>query len=286
MPVLLIAAAAIGMLAARQVTSPTSQGYRVAIAAGPGGSLYAAGPEGLTVIHPDGTSGGARPAPAAISMAASGRLILVGADGGLYLSRDEGRSWKRAGVGTGRFLAVAASGRTLVAGAWAGSLFSSVDAGATWRRVEVPGGPAEFESITVAGPIALAATETGMLASTDGARTWTWLSGLPDRMTAVAAEPAGGFVAGDWRGRLYQSPDGVSWTRAADLGRGVWAIDGGWAATVSGLYDLASGAWAGPPFEGVEVTALAGGDGHLYAAVARGSVYGLVGGRWKPVFHP
>lgn len=285
-PVLLIAAAALVMLAARQATSPTAAGYRIAMAPAPGGGLYVVRGGALWLAGPGRRATRVGPAPAAVALAADGPLLLLGADGGLFLSRDGGRAWSRAGVPGGRFLALAASGRTLLAGSWGGRLWLSRDAGGSWGAASVPAGGTEFESIAIAPGLDLAATETGMIGSRDGGLTWTRVSGLPDRMTAVVAGPETGYLAADWRGRIYASSDGVSWRVETDLGRGVWALGGGRAATISGLYDLASRRWAGPPLAGVEVPALAGSDGSLYAAVARGPVYGLVAGRWEAVLQP
>lgn len=268
---LLLLGLLLGLLGLRLLAAPTGEGIRIPLAAGPDGSAYvAAAGRGLVQLD---SSGGARvlgalPTSSPRSLA-FGLGFLLGADDGLFTSPD-GRTWKRAAVPGRGFLAVAASGGRLAAAAWAGGLWLSDDAGAAWRRTELPAGFEEVTSISLGslpGEPDLAGSLTGVAVSAGGA--WLKGEGIGGRVTALDRGGGDGLVAGTWDGRLYTSSLGTDWARVRTYPAGIWAYSAQdrAAATTEGLETP-----AGRSLPGSEVTALAYSDGTLYAAVAGSGV--------------
>ena len=257
-----------GLLASRFAAAPTAEGYRHAMAAAPGDSLYAidAGGRAL-VIDPAGgalvrgqTLGGL---PLALS--ADGERLLLGTDQGLQWSGDGGRTWRRTGP-AGRYPAVLLDGDTALGGAWAGSLDLSQDGGRTWRALPTPGAH-EFEAIAASGANWFVATLTSVIVSGGDGRAWREVG--PSRVTAFHADGAG-VIAGTWRGEVLRLTSFLPPQPLADLHAGIWAVSGGLFATTAGL----RGAGAGTPLEHAEVSALVASGPALYAGVARGPIYG------------
>lgn len=267
-----------GLLLARIGAAPTAQGYRHAIAAGPGGTLYAAEQGRLLQVVPQG---GVKPlgatGPASpLALAAEGGRLLLGTDSGVSVSVDGGASWRSAPVPPGRYPAVWLSGTTMVAGQWAGRIWRSGDAGASWASMGSPGG-GEYQAFAESQGNLYAATLTGVLRSPDG---MTWEStGLPSRVTALSASP-GGLLAGDWRGDLYSLDLPGPPRRVQSTGAGVWALSGSLMATTDGIR-------GGPAvgLRGKEISALVSAGPVLYAGVARGPVLDSTDGglTWRTV---
>jgi len=257
-----------GLVFLREATSPSGEGYWSAIAPAPSGDLYLAdeGHRELRLIHAAGGWTRLASTPPGIyrALAVSGSNMLLATEGKLYQSNDTGFRWRA--VLNGRFTAVTVLGQWELAGAWADGLYLSDDSGATWTRAMVPAGDTEFEALI---PKGFAATLLGLLHSTDGGRTWTHVSGIPDRITALDYVGAGSVVrAGDWRGAtwLYDPASGLV-TRGANYSGGIESLDGV-IATTDGVYPDGPG-----PLHGREVTRVVRSVDTYYAAAARGPIY-------------
>lgn len=263
--------ATIALLGLRLAVAPTAAGYRHAMAAAPNGDLYEADPaRGLVLATVSGHSQVRGPLPAGLplALAADGERLLLGTEVGLYQSSDGGAHWTAASVVQGHYPAVWAAGSLGLAGGWGGHLWSTRDCGQTWQGFTTPPGEDEFQALTVSDGVIYAATLRHVIRSFNAGRTWE-VTGLPARVTAL--QPGGPDVlAATWDGRLYSIDAGGAVQRAGDLGAGVWALGGGFAATTDGLAEL-----HGTPLDHREVTGLVvSAGGALYAGVARGPVYG------------
>ena len=171
------------------------------------------------------------------ALARGGKTIVAGTeDHGLFVSGDEGASWRKAaGVEEG-INAIAADGQRLVAGTSTGRLHQSMDGGATWS--ELPALPTAVMALAVRGQQVLAgAYRSGLFELKDGA----W-------------QPAN---------------SGLESTNAIDL---LWTKDGLLAVAMDGLQRLADGRWQ--PLEaaapGDPRAAIPGRDGQLLLGTREG----------------
>ncbi len=276
-----------GLLFLRFATSPTGAGFLTALAPAPGAGLYLADDARarLVEIGPNGSrTVGAIPAGAYRSLAADALGgLLLGTDGGLYVSEDAGATWRRTIEG-GRFTAVAIGPTSWLAAAWNQGLYLSIDRGATWTMASVPAGDLQFEGV-VPG---FAATLLGLLHSADGGRTWARLPGSGDRMTAVSltGDAADPVRAGDWYGRLWRYRAGrLTVAGSSCSGGGIWSLAGQVVAGTEGLCPKpGSGA---PDLAGREVTRVVDSGGTYYAAVARGAIFTSGDGvGWRLAYQP
>ena len=265
----LLALFTVAVLVVRLGVGPSGTGYRVALAAAPGGA-YLAEHGSLRLLTPSGSRVLAPlPEREPLSLAVSAGRLLLGGWSGLYVSDDAGGHWHRVPVAGGRFVAVAAKDELMLAGAWGSALWRSDDGGASWARASTPAGDVEVNSLGIGEREALAGTLLGLLVSGDGGRSWTRAAGVPSRVSAVTA---GGDVpaAATWAGTVYELI-GDRWHPASRVSPAVWALSGdGVAATGFGLESYPDGVVA---LRGREVTSLARGEGGLYAVVAGGSAY-------------
>jgi len=138
---------------------------------------------------------------------------------GVFRSTNSGRTWERrsnglppnAGVGP---LELAPSDPSRLYAAVANGLYTSTDAGATWRQlprlenrisklVVDPGQPATL----------YAQTDPGLIKSTDGGQTWARLPLSSSRALAIAPS-APNVLYAEASGRLWRSDDrGATWTQ-------------------------------------------------------------------------
>ncbi len=163
----------------------------------------------------------------AAALPSAGTAVMVGDRGGIFLSVDGGRSWRRVESGTTRALAAVCfpdpvSGWIVGQG---GLLLHTEDGGKTWRP-RSSGVEAYLLAVDFADPrdgMAVGADATVVVTS-DGGRTWTDVSprealGLDDDgvdLYAVAALGGGGFCAAGGRGRIFLTADGgVTWREAS-----------------------------------------------------------------------
>ena len=152
------------------------------------------------------------------SLLRDGDKLLAGSYSGLYVSTDQGKSWKRndkwleaAGTSPNIF-SLARSGSTLYAGA--SGLFRSTDNGNTWTRVG--GGVPEFQavnSVFVSGSSVFAVTFAGAFASFDGGGSWSLLPIPATDVIDLAANSSAIFALTD-KGVLRSTDSGRSWIDA------------------------------------------------------------------------
>jgi hypothetical protein len=264
-----------GLVFIREATSPSGAGYWTAMAAAPNGDLYLADEvhRELRLLHASGGWERIGSVPLGIfrALAADGPNLLLATEGSLFVSSDTGAHWRAALPG--RFTAVAVRGNQELAGAWSNGLYVSDDAGRTWAKAAVPPGDTQFEAI-IPG---FAATLLGLLQSSDG-RSWTHVSGIPDRVTAVAFDAGRPAVrVGDWRGAVWlYDPVSGSVARSASYPGGVVFVQGAIVATTNGVYPDHPG-----PLHGREVTRVVLSGSNYWAAAARGPLYvSLEGSEW------
>jgi photosystem II stability/assembly factor-like uncharacterized protein len=152
-------------------------------------------------------------------------VLLAGTDQGLFHSTD-GIGWQLAPGTGGGINSIERSGDHVVAALGPHGNFASTNAGVTWRAC----GESDTSTIwyglafDIADPgIALAATSTGLLRSTDGCRSWSKATGLQAETVSIVlfhpTHPGEAFAAQG--GRVFRSPDaGLHWSAIDDEGRG------------------------------------------------------------------
>jgi photosystem II stability/assembly factor-like uncharacterized protein len=140
---------------------------------------------------------------------------FAAASSGLFTSTDEGKSW-RAGAGLGRldFLAVRASGQTVLAATPREAVVSR-DGGDTWQLAQVPSFVTTLYGAAVTPDQALwLATREGMFRSSDFGATWEHvLNGLtPRNLISVTYDSDNHrLIAVSGRGTLFVSGSDGQW---------------------------------------------------------------------------
>lgn len=166
-----------------------------------------------------------------------GPRVYMGADGGLYVSDDDGDTWKRALGGT-RVLAVLPSrypnvDQTVFVGTSEG-LVKSTDAGLTFRVTPERGVP--VQRLEWPGPAFVVATSAGLLFSEDAGATFRKAG------ETLPPGPVRSFVLSSFfvvDPILFAGVEGTGLFRSADKGR-TWAPAGLASQTVTDLV------WLGP----------------------------------------
>ena len=150
-------------------------------------------------------------------IAVIGKYLLVGYQGGVSRSADQGATFQTfsQGLGTGRMIELA-SGASVYARLVDG-LYRSADSGRSWAKV-LPGDDAS-QGLSVRGMEVFAAYGSRLYHSLDDGKTWTWVEnsgpGFAGENTHLAITSAGLFLqCGD--GSLWTSTDlGKDWSRTA-----------------------------------------------------------------------
>jgi photosystem II stability/assembly factor-like uncharacterized protein len=144
---------------------------------------------------------------------------FAASDSGLFVSTDQGRSWRPAPTVTGqRHYSVHSSGQHVVT-ASALTTYISSDGGSTWRAAKLPTYVSVAYGVTLAPDGSIwVATREGALRSADQGTTWEHvLAGLPSRnITAVSFDSRSGqlHAIASPAGDLFRSPDnGAHWER-------------------------------------------------------------------------
>jgi hypothetical protein len=137
------------------------------------------------------------------------------ADGGVFVSNDEGRSWTATGSMSTIFLASA--GTSLFADTLLEGFVRSKDNGKTWKPVGkgVPAG-AVILCLVGSGPDLIAGTSKGLLLSTDDAASWKAVSaGLPVSTPVRSLATSGKqLFAATARAVFVSEDDGRTWKEA------------------------------------------------------------------------
>jgi photosystem II stability/assembly factor-like uncharacterized protein len=180
---------------------------------------------------------------------ADGELWAGSGQGQVYLSRDKGDSWLKAGASLpaeGGVLSLALANSRLpggpprlLAGAWTG-VYAMEDGGQDWTYLTPTLGAPQASALLAANGSLLLGTRTGLFSWQPAAHRWAGLptvqdadyptsdGPLPEGVTALAVAPSHEQViyAGTASGRLYRSPDGgASWARVtSDLEVGTRAL--------------------------------------------------------------
>lgn len=182
------------------------------------------GDAGAAVLHwtalPTPPSGSVR----ALAMARNG-AIVAGTTSGLYASRDNGTSWRPAGLDSSvvEALFVTRAGAMLL-GTYREGLFRSVDNGASWRHAGFERnvylyGLAQDQdgSVYVSATEAVdSTTPTGVFRSVDDGKTWTPV-GLGKRQVWSLSIPLpGSLYAGTDSGLFVSRDKGQTWTNSTN----------------------------------------------------------------------
>ncbi len=139
--------------------------------------------------------------------------------GGVFVSRDEGRTWAVAidVLGTGSSVnAMAASPEVVIAGTRSDGVFISRDRGKSWRSANDGLTSREVRRLTTDRHRFFAATNRGLFVTEDGAASWRHLTG--DGQTNGVVSVRGGLYLADISGVLRSSDEGRTWRRVHDGG--------------------------------------------------------------------
>ncbi len=151
---------------------------------------------------------------------------LAATSAGLFISRDEGRSWRGGPLlDEGDLIALAAAETTVLAASSRAAMFSR-DRGETWTRAILPASLTAISGVAVGPESALwLATPQGAYVSRDDGRSWEHvLVSLPARnLTTIAFDVESRRLLGtSSSGEIFASADGGhTWTRSAHTG---WPI--------------------------------------------------------------
>ncbi len=190
----------------------------IAMAEGPGNSLWGMTPSGVFRSAADGAVWTAVPAPPGRvnGIASDGGGILLATRSGLYRAPGGRLPWKR--VETGIVGAIQTAGAD-----WAiGARSAAVSVGGAWTALMAPAKDVDWYGIAAAGGAVLAATSHGLFRSADAGRTWEAAPGSLgfETVTAVLFHPRRPGVAfAAQHGRVFASADGGrTWRRAGGGG--------------------------------------------------------------------
>lgn len=159
---------------------------------------------------------------------AEDEIAFAGTDGGgLFRSRNAGRAWRESGEGLPatavQCLAISPhfdQDGVLYAGTEDEGLYRSVDGGRTWTPVGESLAEACVNSLYLApdwadGGQLIAATDQGILVSTDGGQTWQEVAGGP-LYPYVVVGSGDGLIVGAYDEGVFRSWDGRVWQAGND----------------------------------------------------------------------
>jgi hypothetical protein len=203
------------------------------------------------------------------------RLVLAG-DGGfgnLFRSRDSGDTWEvltsfqgllSENSAVGEVYADIENGQsTFYVCTRFDGVLRTIDAGETWQKVDggLVGDARRVRELVQVGDTLYAGTHAGLYRLAAGSVVWEVVAGFPTNIIVFSLTTAQGQIYAGAGNGLYQSPDGVTWTRVngfpntvvydvVTTGRLVVA------ATENGLWSGSGESWQlatlnGAPYEGV-----------------------------------
>jgi hypothetical protein len=212
------------------------------------------------------------------------KMVTAILGGGIYVSRDSGKTWNTTSASSAQWHSVAASadGTKLFAANGLG-IYASTNSGSTWTLLST--GPAAYVIACSADGTKLVAAVSGgqIYTSTDGGLSWT-PRGYSGSWVAIASSADGStLVAALSGGSVYTSSNGGSGWTARSSGSGISvavSADGTRmiAAGSSGIYTSAdSGAnWThqtGAPNANWSCVAASADGGRFAAGIATGGIY-------------
>jgi photosystem II stability/assembly factor-like uncharacterized protein len=144
--------------------------------------------------------------------------LFAGTSGdGIYLSSDNGESWKAVNNGLSSYgiISFAASGNNLFAGTWTG-VFLSTNNGTSWQSVNnglMTGDYLEINDLAVSGSNLFAAIEGGVGISTNNGADWTIAQGTTTHgiVRALAVHGTNIYAGTTYGGVLLSTDNGVNW---------------------------------------------------------------------------
>jgi len=153
------------------------------------------------------------------SIAINGSLVFAGDyGGGVYLSTDQGKSWKVVtnGLLNPYVIALASQGNNILAGTSGGGVFLTSNQGTSWVAVNNGiGSNTSVITLAVGGTNIFAGTDTkGIFLSTNAGANWTSVNNGVTELNIGALATSGNVVwAGtNGRGLLVSTSNGGSWT--------------------------------------------------------------------------
>lgn len=163
------------------------------------------------------------------SLAVSGTSIFAGSfANGLYVSTNNGGSWSSVSnglTGAATVNALLVNGSTIYLGTFASGAYQSTNNGSTWTPVSGISSSAIVYKFAASGSIIAAATDGGVVISTNGGTTWnTMNNGLEGYYNTHALAFKGDTIfAGTDNGLSYTTDTGANWN-ATSLSAVVSAI--------------------------------------------------------------
>jgi photosystem II stability/assembly factor-like uncharacterized protein len=214
------------------------------------------------------------------TLAASGSNLFVGTDSGLFLSIDQGSSWKVTGLEKIPIHSLTASGLNLYAASDDGRIFHSIDNGKSWIISEVSN--ISFRFLTASDANVYTGAYSGIFHSANNGGNWSRLT-IPNAnnyyIVSCAASHTNVFAGTTQDGVIRSTDNGNSW-RSMNNGLknydiGALAVSGSYifAGTSSGIYLSSNDEESWNPAGLTDVSSFAVYGDYLYAGTASTGVW-------------
>ena len=225
------------------------------------------------------------------SFATDGTNLFAGTSGGVFLSTNNGESWKVVNAGLPKYpynddvFAIAISGINLFAGIYGNGVFLSTDNGKNWTGTGTGSTGSYVQAFGVNGSnLFVSTTDSGVFRTSDNGTSWKAVNtGLPGLWVMAFAVSDTNLFAGTWGGGVYLSTNnGVNWKGVnnglggivfslAVNGTNLFAgIDGG---VVLSTDNGANWIAAGSDWAGIQVRSFAFSGTNLFAGTESAEVF-------------